>query len=217
MRINPDNPLIRIMTAIFDVTVTYLLYIICCLPVVTVGAATTAMHTTMLAIAEDACSGVLRKFFGSFKDNFKIASVLWLIFAVTGAVVVADVIICFGFEMASVNTMLYAMRGITVFCVALYTLMSIYAFAGLAKFEVTWKQALKNALIFTTKFPLCSLGLLILGGASLFCLYLGWIWALPVVILLTYLQELILSHIFNKTLGIKRGKMARKEEPQYYE
>ena len=217
MRINPDNIFVRVMTAVFDVAVTYLLYILCCLPVVTIGAATTALHTTMLSIADDTCGGVLRKFFGSFKDDFKVSTLLWLIFALVGAVVVADVIICFGFEMEAVNSMLYAMRGITIFCVALYTLMFVYTFAGVAKFEVTWKQALRNALLFLTKFPFSSLGILLLSAASVICLYLGLIWALPVVIILVYLQELILRHVFNKTLGIKREKTASREETQFYE
>ena len=74
------------------VAVTYLLYIVCCLPVFTIGAATTALHATMLSIADDTCSGVLKKFFGAFKDDFKLSTVLWGIFAIVGAVVVADVI-----------------------------------------------------------------------------------------------------------------------------
>ena len=218
MRINPDNSVIRVMSAIFDVAVTYLLYIVCCLPVFTIGAATTALHATMLSIAEDTCSGVLKKFFGAFKDDFKLSTGLWGIFAIAGEVVVADVIICVGFEMEQVNNVLYVMRGITVFCVVLYTLMLTYTFAGVAKFEVTWKQALRNALLFLVKFPLCSLGILVLNAAVAISLYLAFIWALPVVMVLVYLQELILLYVFNKTLGIKRERTVRKkEETQFYE
>ena len=49
-------------------------------------------------------------------------------------------------------------------------------------------------------------------------LYLAFIWALPVVMVLVYLQELILLYVFNKTLGIKRERTVRKkEETQFYE
>lgn len=217
MRINPDNTFFHVMTAVFDVAATYILYILCCLPVITIGAATTALHATLFSVADNSCSGVLRKFFGSLKDDLKISSVLWLIFAVVGAVVVADVIICFGFDMEQENSMLYAMRGITLFCVALYTLMFHYTFAGVAKFEVTWKQALRNALLFITKSPFSSMGILLLSAASAISLYLGLIWALPVVMILVYLQELILRYVFDKTLGIKREKSVCKEKPQFYE
>ena len=100
----------------------------------------------------------------------------------------------------------------------LYTLMLTYTFAGVAQFEVTWKQALRNALLFLVMFPLCSLGILVLNAAVAISLYLAFIWALPVVMVLVYLQELILLYVFNKTLGIKRERTVRKkEETQFYE
>lgn len=217
MRIDPDNSFVHVMTAVFDVTIAYILYILCCMPVVTIGAATTALHTTLFSVADDTCGSVLRKFFGSFKENFKISSLLWLIFAAVGAVVVADVVICFGFDMAQESGILYAMRGITVSCVVFYTLMSHYTFAGVAKFKVTWKQALRNALLFLTKYPLRSLAIFLLTAAEAFCLYMGLIWALPVVIVLVYVQELILRSVFDKTLGIKREQPTYEDNQQYYE
>ena len=217
MRIDPDNSFVHVMTAVFDVTIAYILYILCCLPVVTIGAATTALHATLLSVMEDSCSGVLKKFFGAFRENFRISSILWLLFAAAGIVVAADIMICFGFDMEQENAMLYAMRGITVFCVVFYTLMSHYTFAGVAKFKVTWKQALRNALLFLTKYPLRSLAIFLLTAAEAFCLYMGLIWALPVVIVLVYVQELILRSVFDKTLGIKREQPTYEDNQQYYE
>lgn len=217
MHINPDNSFFRVMNAVFDVAAAYILYILCCLPVVTIGAATTALHATLLAVADDSSSGVLRKFFGSFKEDFRISSTLWLLFAVAGAVVAVDVMICFGFEMEQENSMLYIMRGITLFCVALYILMFHYTFAGVAKFRVTWKQALRNALVCITKYPAGAAGVLLLSAATVVCWYLGLIWALPAVMLLVYLRELVLRNVFHKVLGIKREKPAHREKSQYYE
>lgn len=217
MRINPDNSFVHVMTAVFDVTIAYILYILCCLPVVTIGAATTALHATLLSVMDDSCSGVLKKFFGAFRENFRISSILWLLFAAAGIVVAADIMICFGFDMEQENAMLYAMRGITVFCVVFYTLMFHYTFAGVVKFQVTWKQALRNSLLFITKYPMRSLGIFLLSAAAAFSLYMGLIWALPAVIVLVCLQEMILRDVFRKSLGIKREKPARKDKAQYYE
>ena len=217
MRINPDNRFIHVMNTVFDVAVTYIIYLLCCLPVVTIGAATTALHATLLSVLEDSCSGILQKFFGRFKADFKISSWLWLLFVLTGAVVVADVVICFGYVMEQVNSILYIMRGVTIFCVVLYTSMFQYTFAGLAKFEVTWKQALRNALWFMTKAPLYSMGIFVLTVAAAFCLYIGLIWALPVVMVLVYLQELMILHVFDKILGTKRSKSTVCDETIYYE
>ena len=218
MRVNPDNSFIRFMTAVFDVTVTYALFLLCCVPVFTIGAALTALHSTMLAIINDSTSGILRKFFGAFKDDFKLSTILWGIFVLVGAVVVADVVICFGYEMEAVNNVLFAMRGITVFCVALYSAMLVYTFAGVAKFEVTWKQALRNAIVFIMKYPPATFGILLTGAAILVSAWFGYIWALPLIILLQFLQCLILNGVFNNTLGIKKEKKKKsKEESVFYE
>ena len=218
MRVNPDNSFMRFMTGVFDTGVAYMLFLLCCVPVVTIGAAATALHSTLLAIANDTCSGVLRKFFCAFKDDFKLSTILWGIFALVGAIVVADVVICFGFEMKEVNQVLFSMRGITVFCVCLYTAMLVYTFAGVAKFEVTWKQALRNAIVFVMKFPLATLGILVTSGAILVCVWMTFIWGLPVIFVLQYLQTLILNSVFNKTLGIKKEKKQQsKEESAFYE
>lgn len=218
MRVNPDNSFMRFMTGVFDTVVAYMLFLLCCVPVFTIGAAATALHSTLLAIANDTCSGVLRKFFGAFKDDFKLSTILWGIFALVGAIVVADVVICFGFEMKEVNQVLFFMRGITVFCVCLYTAMLVYTFAGVAKFEVTWKQALRNAIVFVMKFPLATLGILVTSGAILVCVWMTFIWGLPVIFVLQYLQTLILNSVFNKTLGIKKEKKQQsKEESAFYE
>ena len=67
MRINPDSPILLALSNAFDAAVVTVLGILCALPVVTLGPALTAMYATMMAIAEDRCSGTLRYFFNSFK------------------------------------------------------------------------------------------------------------------------------------------------------
>ena len=45
-----------------------------------------------------------------------------------------------------------------------------------------------------------------------------FIWGLPVIFVLQYLQTLILNSVFNKTLGIKKEKKQQsKEESAFYE
>ena len=67
MRFDLDNPILLVLNRVFNAAVTTMLWILCCLPVVTVGAATAAMYATMMAIAADDCDGVLSNFFASFR------------------------------------------------------------------------------------------------------------------------------------------------------
>ena len=203
------------MVAIFDSVVTTFLFVVCCLPVVTAGASATAMHATMLSIAEGTCSGVLKKFFGSFKQNFKIATLIWLPAALVGAVVAADAFICWGFEMEQ-NIVLSIMQGLTIGCGLLYACVVLYVFAGISKYVVTWKQAIRNALVWTVKKPLHTVGLLVINAAIVFACYMAWIWAFPVVVALLYLQAMVINSAF----GFKRMPSVKPnggEEEIYYE
>ena len=53
---------------------------LCCLPVFTIGAATSAMHTVLIQIFRDEESQITATFFKAFKKNFKQATLVWLIY-----------------------------------------------------------------------------------------------------------------------------------------
>ena len=69
------------------------MWFICCLPVFTIGAATTALYYTSFKIAKDEGSFITTMFFRSFRQNFKQATVIWMIMLVTGlyAIVLAHI------------------------------------------------------------------------------------------------------------------------------
>ena len=195
MRINLDGAIVSALTRIFDVIVTTVLFLLCCLPVFTVGVALSAMYATMIRIAGDGYSGTVRCFLGAFKENFKQATILWLPVALVGAVVAADVVVCWGFEM-NATMVLAIMRGLTVCCACLYLAMSTYLFAGIAVYHVTWKQAMGNALQWTMKKLPATGGLVLLSVAMVLSVFILWYFSFPVIALCLYLQGKILLHAF---------------------
>ena len=52
---NPDSPLMRALGVVWDLIVLNLLFLVCCIPVVTIGPAITALHyvTTKMAGEKD--------------------------------------------------------------------------------------------------------------------------------------------------------------------
>mgnify|MGYP002509239924 CR=1 FL=1 len=133
MRINLDNRIVHTLTCVFDTVLATFLFLVCCLPVFTAGASASAMYSTMIAVSRNSCSGVLRHFFGAFRDNFKQATMLLLPAVLVGAVVAGDIVVCFGFKM-ELTLILAVMRGLTVFCTGLYLALCAYTFAGIAVF-----------------------------------------------------------------------------------
>ena len=195
MRINLNGSILNALTRIFDTIVVTLLFLLCCLPVVTIGAASAAMYTAMIALAGDSCTSVTRCFCDAFRNNFKQATLLFLPLVLVGVVVVTDIVVCFGFAMEQ-TMVLAVMRGLTVFCAALYGSMWIYIFAGIAVFQVNGKQAITNALQWTMKKLPITAGLLLTVAVMVFSVAVMWYFAFPVIAGGLYLQGKLLRKAF---------------------
>lgn len=195
MKINPEGKYVQITCKIFDSAYATLLFIICCLPVITIGASTVSFHAVMMAIDEDRCSGVTGKFFCSFSKNFKLSTLMWLPALLIGALFFGDVYACIS-DSGNAAFIRSIMVGLTVGFGLLYLSVLCYLFAGIARYNVTWKQALHNSLFLARTKPSYTLMIILLNITALFCGYLGLFWAFPVVCGLYYLRAKLLNKVF---------------------
>ena len=76
---NLDNPIWRFMGKLVDVFILTLLWAVCCIPIITIGPASTAVYYVTLKLVRDEESYTVRSFFKSFKENFKQGSVIGII------------------------------------------------------------------------------------------------------------------------------------------
>ena len=210
MRINLNGSILTALTRIFDAIVVTVLFLLCCLPVFTIGAASAAMYATMIALAGDSCTSVVRYYCDAFLSNFKQATMLLFPALLIGAVVAIDIVVCWGFEMES-SIILAVMQGLTVFCTCLYTAMSIYIFAGIAVYRVTWKQAMMNALYWCFRKLPATIGLVLLTASMFISVVILWFFSIPVIMLCLYLQGKLLQKIF----GLEPEPLYHEEEIEY--
>ncbi len=78
--IDPNSKLFTLlykMTLLMELNV---LVVLCCLPVVTAGAALSSMHAVLLKIYRDEEKRIAADFFRAMKSNLKNGTVLWLMF-----------------------------------------------------------------------------------------------------------------------------------------
>ena len=87
---NYDNPVWRFIGKLGDLILLNILWIICSIPVFTIGASTTAVYYVTLKLARDEDDSTIRSFFRSFKNNFKQATAIWLILLAAGLVLSVD-------------------------------------------------------------------------------------------------------------------------------
>ena len=81
-----DSPLMRVLGKISDLMILNILTLLCCIPLVTAGAAFTAMHYVSLKMVRGEESGITKMFFHSFKDNLKQSTVIWILFLLVAAI-----------------------------------------------------------------------------------------------------------------------------------
>ena len=76
---NLDNPLFSILNKICDMLFVSIIYIILCLPIFTIGPATTALYYAVVKVIRRERGYISREFFRSFKLNFKRGTIVGLV------------------------------------------------------------------------------------------------------------------------------------------
>ena len=85
-----DSPLMNVLNKMADLMWLNILTLICCIPVITAGAALTSMHYVALKIVRNEESYITRSFFKSFKTNFRQATLIWLLLMLVAAILGGD-------------------------------------------------------------------------------------------------------------------------------
>ena len=138
-----DSPLMNVLNKMADLMWLNILTLICCIPIITAGAAFTSMHYVALKIVRNEESYITRSFFKSFKTNFRQATLIWLMILLIAAVLGGDyyIITNSGIQFSSVLVVLIMAAAVLVICTALYV------FPVLAKFDNTIMGTIRNAFI----------------------------------------------------------------------
>ena len=128
---NDQNPLWTGMSRIFDVFILNILWLLCCLPVFTLGPSTTAFFYAMINLVRGEENSVPRDFFRSFRQNFKQAILLGIPLTAIGAFLAVDVAMS---HRAGTGIYTFFMVFFAVMFL-LWAFITLYIFPLLAKFE----------------------------------------------------------------------------------
>ncbi|MFR8170196.1 MAG: YesL family protein [Marvinbryantia sp.] len=168
---NMDNGFFQVLSRIADLMILNIIFLITCIPIVTIGAAWTALYYVTLKMIRNEESYIVRSYFKSFKENFKQSTIMWLI------ALVLLVLLFFDYRIVNVmdGTIRQAMLiGLTV--VALFLAMILtYLFPLQSKFYNTIKNTTKNALLMSIRhLPQTVIMLVITVAAVLITFFNNW-------------------------------------------
>lgn len=200
---------IGFMYAMADLLILNLLWLLCSLPVLTVGPATCALFTVLLKIARDEPTHTAKDFFAAFKSNFKPALLLGLLALFAAAVIYADGIYAFSLE----GTPKFVFCIVTGIVVAIWLTYLCYVFALQARFENTLKAHIRNTFLLAFCAPAKTVAMWIILALPVLLIvllppyivaYAGFLFILFGVSLPAYCNSRILNKIFDRFLpGVK--------------
>ncbi len=138
-----DSPFMRFFSRVGDLIILNVLMMICCIPIITVGASYTAMHYVLLKMIRGEEGYLVRGFFKSFAANFRQATLIWLGMLVLAGVYIGDAWIFLYSGITFPRAVVIA-----VIVIAIPVLMiEMYVFPVLCRFENTIKNTVKNAMV----------------------------------------------------------------------
>ena len=197
---NYDSPIMQFLSRITDLFILNFLFLICSIPIVTIGAAATALYSVTLKMARNEESYIFSSFFRAFKSNFKHSTVSWLILLLAGIVLAMDyraVGIMGGSFQQIFSFLLF-------FLCIIFLFPAIYIFPYIARFENTIKNSLKNAFIISiAQLPYTVLLLLLLAAAVAFTMFIDFrivvfVWFVIGFSGLAYLGSFLYRRAFQK-------------------
>ena len=138
-----DNPVFSFMGKLGDVVVLNLAWLLCCVPVATIGASTTALFYVARKICLDEDYRVWHDFFHSFRANWKQATGLWLMLLAGLAVAASNLWIGLHTDSGLGNLC----RGVGIVLLLVWLMAEGFAFPLLARFELSFRHLAEDALL----------------------------------------------------------------------
>ena len=139
---NPNGKLFSLLSRICDLAYVNFLFLITSLPIVTIGAALTALNRVTQEIVTDELGSVTDCYFRNFKSNFGKATGLWLLL-LTGLILLAGDWLL----LRNVLNLPGVFEWITLIVLVVLLAVIFYSFQLLARFENTAIATLRNSLL----------------------------------------------------------------------
>lgn len=201
-----DNKFFETLEKISNIVILNFLYILFSIPIITIGASTTATYFVAMKIVQNEEGYIFRTFIKSFKENFKISTIVWIIIMLVGGVLILD----FHISNAIPNSSISNIFKLILTMVSIIIIFNItYVFPIICKFDNSIKNTIINAtLISIQNLPytiiMSLLNLIPIISILFFSNYLGYIAFFYIIIgyaVVSCINSFFLNNILNKYIN----------------
>ena len=172
---DPDGKLMELLWKPIHIMFLNLLWVLFSLPFVTIGASTTALYSVLIKMRNGREGKILRDFWTAFRQNFRQATILWLLIVLAAFVFTTDIVffLNMGGSFGTFSAMLFV--GLDV----LLLLVSLYVFPMQAVFDNPIGRTVKSALLLFSRHlgwtvVLLALAILTAVAVILYWPLIGW-------------------------------------------
>jgi len=215
---NMDNAFFRAMGRLADLMILNLIFLLCSLPVFTIGASTTALYYVTLKMAANEEGYVVRSFLKSFRQNFRQATIILVALLFAGSVLGLDIYILNHSDSSFGAVFLVLISAITI----LYVMELIYIFPLLSRFENSIAVTFRNAFIMAiADFPRTLVMMLLIVGSvflTFWNAYTLWygilVWIVCGFALIAFANSFFLNRIFKKYMPSEKTQFSSDDDTQ---
>lgn len=191
-----DGVLVNFFGKIADLVCLSVLWLIFSLPLVTVGAATTAMYNAVYKSIRQGYGGIWSNFWEGFRSNFKQSTGIWLIllglYGVLGASAYSAYLLL---ELGILGVTPLILIAIVI---AVVTMWAVYLLPSVARFTAPTKQILKSCVAVVLLNLFWSVALLAVLVAGVYLTFTIPVGLMVVPGLGMYVSSMILEYILPK-------------------
>lgn len=193
---NYDNPVWRFIGKLGDLILLNILWLICSIPIFTIGASTTAVYYVTLKLVRDEDDSTIKSFFRSFKNNFKQATAIWLILLAAGIVLGFDFWFFVSGQMAIGGAAKVVLTAGSGGLLLIYLFILTYVFPLQSRFYNPVKRTLFNAFFMSVRHLLQTVGIIAIDLGIVAGTYFGFFY-MPQIAMLLFLFGLPLLAFVN--------------------
>lgn len=204
-----DSPIGRAMNTVADIMILSVLWVVCSLPVFTVGAATTALYyASMRSVRQE--GSVFKDFFRAFRDNFKKSLMFTLLLAGAVLLIGVDYWIFSKTQLAGETVLRVILYAVTF----LLIMIASYFFPLLARYDAATKAHIKNAFLLSVSSPLTTMVIVAMNSAPVLLFLIKPEWFFRLLPFITILWVGMAAHINSRLLLKLFEKIQPSEEKQ---